>query len=125
MTNRTVFLGVAFVLLSAGAAAAQSSRAECDGRSVRLHAVPGSHVMPPYPAISQRMGEQGESVLSLTIGPDGGVIQADVLRSSGSKRLDDAAQDFIRRSWRWQATACRAAVTQVTVTWRLIEPQGR
>lgn len=122
--RRRLFFLVTFALLFAGEAAAQSRRAECNGRAVRIHPVPGTHAMPPYPAISQRMGEQSETVLRLRIGTDGSVHEAAVLHSSGSRRLDEAALNFVRTHWRWQgAFGCRTAVTQVTVDWRLTDPR--
>jgi TonB family protein len=126
---RQSFLCAVFALLPFAGAVGQSARdepirAECDGAAISLYPQPGTHVMPPYPVISHRMSEQGETVLRLGIGADGRVQEGMVLRSSGSRRLDDAALDFVRTYWRWQgAFSCRTAVTEVTIAWRIIEPR--
>lgn len=44
-----------------------------------------------YPSASLRANETGEAILSLCIRPEGRVIWADIARSSGSRRLDDAS----------------------------------
>jgi TonB family protein len=110
----------------AGGALAQTGeagRADCDGHAVGVYAVPGTHSQPPYPPLSQRLGEQGSSVLRLTIGRDGEVEDTAITRSSGSNRLDAAAQDWVRRTWRWQQSghACRSLTTIVTVNWSLVD----
>jgi periplasmic protein TonB len=48
---------------------------------------------PDYPANSARMGETGTVTLSMLIGVDGRVIDANVEKSSGSRALDRAAKD--------------------------------
>lgn len=55
---------------------------------------------PPYPAISRRLGEQGQVLIEALISKDGIAIQASVERSSGFQRLDQAALDTVRR-WRF------------------------
>jgi protein TonB len=47
---------------------------------------------PDYPAASLRANETGVTVLSMLIGVDGVVIDSKVTRSSGSRRLDEAAR---------------------------------
>lgn len=85
--------------------------------------VASTHVQPPYPMISQRLGEQGVTVLQVEIDEHGSVIDDYVRRSSGSDRLDHAALIFVKENWRWQppSTRCRpiAAVTVVEVGWSL------
>ncbi len=46
---------------------------------------------PIYPPASKRMGEQGLVVIRTLIGPDGTAQQAEIKRSSGFERLDQAA----------------------------------
>ncbi len=58
---------------------------------------------PRYPVESRRKREQGTVVLSITLGLDGGVESITVARSSGFRRLDDAARDAVR-GWRWKPT---------------------
>lgn len=46
---------------------------------------------PPYPAISKRLGEQGQVVVRVLIGVDGAAQRAEIRQSSGFERLDQAA----------------------------------
>jgi protein TonB len=65
-------------------------------------AIASTHTIPEYPILSRRLGEQGSVHLSLTVGADGMVAEAKVLRSSGFPRLDAAAIDWVLRYWRYQ-----------------------
>jgi len=55
---------------------------------------------PLYPAQAKRMGEFGTVELLLYILPNGKVQDAKISRSSGFKRLDDAAVQEALRAWR-------------------------
>ena len=55
---------------------------------------------PRYPVESRRKREQGVVLLALTVGLDGCVEDIRVARSSGSRHLDRAALDAVKR-WRW------------------------
>ncbi|MDH5205924.1 MAG: energy transducer TonB [Hylemonella sp.] len=57
---------------------------------------------PAYPALSQRLGEQGRVVVRVLIGPDGRARQAEILHSSGFPRLDRAALQTVQ-NWRYVA----------------------
>ena len=46
--------------------------------------------VPEKPAASDRLGERGTVIISVTVGPNGAVVQSSVASSSGFKRLDDA-----------------------------------
>ncbi len=46
-----------------------------------------------YPAISQRMGEEGVDVIELEVHPNGTVVSTAVTSSTGHIRLDQAAKD--------------------------------
>lgn len=48
-------------------------------------------VKPAYPTASRRMEEEGTVSLRFLVGVDGLVIQSEIEKSSGYKRLDDAA----------------------------------
>ena len=63
--------------------------------------LPGQTPAPRYPAASLRRGETGTVLVRATIGVDGRPRRIEVARSSGSRRLDRAAEDAIRR-WRFQ-----------------------
>ena len=67
---------------------------------------------PRYPIESRRRHEQGTVVLLLTLGFDGAVEAIAIARSSGFSRLDDAAQDAVRR-WRWRPMTQRGRPVKV------------
>jgi len=52
---------------------------------------------PDYPSASRRLEEEGTVSLRLLVGVDGKVIQAEVEKSSGFKRLDEAARAGLSR----------------------------
>ena len=54
---------------------------------------------PPYPALSKRMGEEGKVFLRVFVEPDGKPGRVEIKTSSGSPRLDQAAEEAI---WRWK-----------------------
>jgi TonB family protein len=82
-----------------------------------------THVLPPYPDLSKRLSEQGQTVLQITIAADGSAQDVSLARSSGFERLDSAAVDFVKSNWRWQPLTanCKAATasTRIMVNWRL------
>jgi protein TonB len=65
---------------------------------------------PVYPAISQRLGEQGKVVVHLLITKDGSARQGEIHQSSGFERLDQAALRAVM-SWRY-VPGQRAGVPQ-------------
>jgi TonB family protein len=83
--------------------------------------VASTHVQPPYPEISKRLGEKGVTFLRVEIDEHGSVMDDYVRRSSGSDRLDHTALTFVKDNWRWHppSTRCRpiAAVTEVKIQW--------
>ncbi len=94
----------------------------------QLHPRPmmSTHVMPPYPPVSIRLGEEGTTRLRVTVGDDGVPTDAVVDQTSGSQRLDDAAASFVKSAWRWEPIVnfCGAPVDLgVSVTWHL-KPAG-
>ena len=52
---------------------------------------------PEYPSASRRMEEEGTVHLRFLVGVDGKVIQSEVEKSSGFKRLDEAARAGLAR----------------------------
>jgi protein TonB len=86
-----------------------------------------THTLPPYPALSQRMGEQGTTGLTCDIGVDGKPSACTVSKSSGSQRLDDAASSYVKDHYTWQpATRDGKPVpdkTQLNVVWDLKNAQ--
>jgi len=59
-------------------------------------------VEPEYPPQSKRLGEEGATVLRLYVLEDGRVGDAQVSKSSGFPRLDEAAMKHAKRSWKFQ-----------------------
>jgi protein TonB len=51
-----------------------------------------------YPAEAARKGEQGTSVIRAGVAADGSVLKADLLESSGSPRLDQAAMEHFKQA---------------------------
>ena len=72
------------------------------GQTCSLMPVAGTHTQTPYPPISQRLGENGTAELRVTVGADGAPSQIEIVGSSGSKRLDDAAAAHVKSVWLWQ-----------------------
>jgi protein TonB len=55
---------------------------------------------PAYPPISRRLNEQGRTTVRVLIGADGLPQRAEIAKSSGFSRLDDAALATVMR-WRY------------------------
>jgi TonB family protein len=76
-------------------------------------------------------GEQGRTTLKVTIGADGSASDAQIAKSSGSLRLDEAARDFVKATYRWnpQIKNCKPVeiVTLLDIIWDLrnAEPDPR
>ena len=86
------------------AAPAEAGSAEpAAGPSVQLPSSNADYLQnpkPAYPAISRRMNEQGKTTVRVLIGPDGVSQRAEIVKSSGFSRLDDAALATVMR-WRY------------------------
>lgn len=52
---------------------------------------------PEYPSASRRLEEEGTVHLRMLVGVDGRVVQAEVNKSSGFPRLDDAAREALSK----------------------------
>ena len=73
--------------------------------SVQLPSSDASYLQnpsPPYPPISRRLGEQGKTTIRVLIGADGLPQRAEIAKSSGFDRLDQAAIATVMR-WRYVA----------------------
>lgn len=96
-------------------------------KPTELKAIARTHTLPPYPTISQRLGEQGTSQLQVNIDTTGVVTDCKIAKSSGSQRLDDAACDYVKGHWRWQPPTQEgkavSANTLVDVVWNLKNAQ--
>lgn len=71
---------------------------------------------PTYPPLSRRLHEEGALVLRVWVEPTGRPGQIEVKTSSGSPRLDHAAQEAV---WRWQFVPARHG-NEVVGAWVLV-----
>lgn len=71
---------------------------------------------PPYPALSRRLGEEGKVILRVSVNPQGAADSVDIKTSSGSPRLDEAAQKTVRN---WKFIPARRGDTAVQ-SWALV-----
>ncbi len=67
----------------------------------------GSFPKGPYPSAARSLRQQGTVRLSVTVEASGLPSSVDVTGSSGFGSLDSAAQDQVRRHWRWPAGSVR------------------
>jgi TonB family protein len=77
-------------------------------------AVMRTHTLPPYPTISQRLGEKGVTKLKLSIDGTGSVATATILKTSGSERLDEAAIEHVKHFWKY---APQKGMATATIDW--------
>jgi protein TonB len=56
---------------------------------------------PEYPSTSRRLGEQGSVTLQVLVDIDGRVVDTKLVQSSGFERLDQAALDGVKGSYRF------------------------
>ena len=88
-----------------------------------LRPIARTHTLPPYPSISQRLNEQGTTLMLVHITTEGNVDTCKVERTSSSDRLDNAACDFVKSHWRWQPPTNKGVPTdvstRVSVKWDL------
>ncbi len=91
----------------------------------QLEPVMSTRSKPPYPTISQRLGEQGTVELMVTINTGGNVTGCEVTKTSSSKRLDDAACSHVQARWKWKPPTQNGqpteARTAVRVVWSLLD----
>jgi protein TonB len=77
---------------------------------------------PDYPTASRRMEEEGTVSLRFLVGVDGKVIQSEIEKSSGFKRLDEAARAGLSKCRFQPATVDgrpEQAWASMKYTWRL------
>ncbi len=64
--------------------------------------VGSTHTIPPYPIEARTAGHQGTVLLTLTISPQGDVVAAGVLQSSGFPELDQSAIAWVTSHWKYK-----------------------
>ncbi len=82
-----------------------------------------THTTPPYPPTAFRLGQQGTTVLAITVAADGAVSDAQIVASSGFPELDQAAVSWVKEHWRYkpamQGGAAVPSRTQAAVKFNL------
>jgi TonB family protein len=114
----------ALVLTPLAAGLLWSPVAQAAGGVCTLYPVAGTHLLPPYPAESQKAGETGTVLLQVTITRNGHVSGAKVTHSSGFARLDERAASYVRQNYLWQPNACRETRVPLKVVFSLADPAG-
>ena len=71
---------------------------------------------PAYPPLSRRMGEEGKVVLRVSVNAQGSADNVEIKASSGSQRLDEAAQKTVRN---WKFIPAKRGETAVQ-SWVLV-----
>ena len=74
-----------------------------------------THTTPPYPALARRLGQEGNVRLQLTISPQGDVVAAQVVASSGVPELDSTAVAWVMAHWKYKS-AVQGGVTVPSTT---------
>lgn len=71
------------------------------GKQVPFSSLAGDRDLevPEYPELARKWGWQGVVVLRIDVDPDGNVVSAEVLESSGYEILDKAAVDTVKNAW--------------------------
>jgi protein TonB len=92
-----------------------------------LKEIARTHTIPPYPPLSQRMGEQGTTAISCEIATDGKPTSCKVEKTSGSARLDEAASSYVKDHYTWQPPTQLgkpvAATAHLNIIWDLKNAQ--
>ena len=90
--------------------------------------VTGTHSTPPYPMEARLLSHQGTVLLDLTISPQGDVMAASIVRTSGFAELDNEAVSWVLTHWKYKP-AIQAGVpitsrTQAAVKFDLKQVRG-
>ena len=57
---------------------------------------------PPYPGVAARRGQEGSVLLKILVDTDGKPLDVQISKSSGHRILDETAQRFVLKNWRFQ-----------------------
>ncbi len=92
-----------------------------------LEPIRRTFTLPPYPTISQRLGEQGTVTLKININKEGTVTAAAIEKSSGFPRLDEAAKEWVVGRYKYKPPTVNGeaieATTLIQVKWDLKDAQ--
>ena len=61
-----------------------------------------THTTPPYPPLAIRLSQQGTVRLHIVLDNSGAIRGVDVLKTSGSEVLDQAAVAWVSKHWRYE-----------------------
>lgn len=117
--KKTLLAGAAAALVLAPLAAGllwSPAEAACTPEAVM-----STHTIIPYPPESQKAKEQGTVDLRVAVAPDGRATAARVAKSSGHPRLDSAAAQWVRQTYRWQPNRCNAQALPLKVVFSLAD----
>lgn len=64
--------------------------------------VRNTHTTPPYPVEARSAAHQGTVLLRMTVSPQGDVVAADVITSSGYPELDQTAVNWVIAHWKYK-----------------------
>jgi len=73
---------------------------------------------PEYPPVSRRLGEQGSVILQVLVSVGGRVLDAKVVQSSGSERLDQAAVAGVKEDYRFTPATLDGKPQQMWYTFK-------
>ncbi|HEV2652755.1 MAG TPA: energy transducer TonB [Rhizomicrobium sp.] len=86
-----------------------------------------THTTPPYPQDARSASHQGTVLLTITVGPQGDVMNAVVAQSSGFTELDQAAVSWVIGHWKYkpatQGGVPMTSTTQAAVKFDLKQAQ--
>lgn len=104
------------------AASPMASQVPSESAEPRFDADYLNNPKPGYPALSRRLGEEGQVLLRVLVAEDGSPREIKLLKSSGYDRLDAAAQEAVSH-WRFvparKGNVPVAASVQVPVSFQL------
>lgn len=87
-----------------------------------------THSTPPYPVEARALSHQGTVVLRITVSPQGDVVSANVVQSSGFAELDLQAVSWVTAHWKYkpaiQAGAPVSSQTEAAVKFDLKQARG-
>jgi periplasmic protein TonB len=71
--------------------------------------ITGTHSSPPYPLLDRRLGHEGTVELRMVISPQGTVVDAQIVKSSGYPGLDEAAVAWVVAHWHYRPATHQGA----------------
>jgi protein TonB len=64
--------------------------------------ISNTHTTPPYPVEARAAAHQGTVLLQMTVSPQGDVVAANVVTSSGFPELDQSAVNWVVAHWKYK-----------------------